>query len=154
MTKRCLFTSSLTSFLTTLFQLQSASNEIIGDLSEEKIFPHAYPIMQHAIANASSSVFLGEKLAKDESLVDAFKNITLECAAEIPQDNWVYDRFTMLNTWRQRWIGKFSKRLQKRKSQLYNALKSEVEERLTGLETPGWERPVSQMDLCLFAWMV
>lgn len=115
----------------------------MGDVTEEKVFPHVYPIMQHMIANAAASVFVGEKLVKNEKLIESFKNMTLECGAELQNESLFFDHFATLNSWRQWMIGRFSKTVKRHKSQLYNALKPEVDERLAAMNTPGWERPVS-----------
>lgn len=118
--------------------------EELGDLSQtEKVLPHVYPIMQHMIANAAASIFVGENLVKNEKLIESFKNMTLECGAELANESLFFEYFSTLNSWRQWCIGKFSKAVKRHRSQLYNALKPEVEERLANCKKPGWERPVS-----------
>lgn len=95
------------------------------------------------IANAAASIFVGENLVKNEKLIESFKNMTLECGAELANESLFFEYFSTLNSWRQWCIGKFSKAVKRHRSQLYNALKPEVEERLANCKKPGWERPVS-----------
>lgn len=99
--------------------------------------------MQHMIANAAASIFVGENLVKNEKLIESFKNMTIECGAELRGESLFFEYFSTLNRWRQWYIGKFSKTVQRHRSQLYNALKPEVEERLANCNKPGWKRPVS-----------
>ncbi|CDH58715.1 predicted protein [Lichtheimia corymbifera JMRC:FSU:9682] len=94
-----------------------AAHEMLGDIEGSKEIPHLYPLMQHMVAIAGASIFVGPKLAKNKDLVETFKNLAID-------------------------IGKYGKAINKHRKHLYHALSPEIDERLAKMEKGGdWERP-------------
>ncbi|CAO3627488.1 unnamed protein product [Cunninghamella blakesleeana] len=123
--------------------LSIAFKDYIGNIpAEGKEFDHVFPMVQHMIARATASVFVGNKLVENEQLVDAFKNMVLEVASEITRKPFleIFPRLVKARMWI---IGKTSEKVRKVRTKLYNALKSEIDSRFNGMELEGsnWERP-------------
>lgn len=109
-----------------------------------KEIPHLYPLMQHMVAIAGASIFVGPKLAKDKDLVDTFKNLAIDIGMEIGPNNYFYEAFPTLSRMRQWYLGKYGKAINKHRKYLYRALSPEIDARLAKMEKGGdWERPVS-----------
>ncbi|KAI9311800.1 cytochrome P450 [Dichotomocladium elegans] len=111
--------------------------------------PHLYPLVIEMVSKASASVFAGIRLANDPSVVESFKNITIEVGSEINVNNIFFETFSSLNYLRMFVMGKFSKTLAKHKKILFAAVYPEVERRIKGAKTPGWEKPDDVLQLIL-----
>ncbi|CAO3593299.1 unnamed protein product [Absidia cylindrospora] len=110
--------------------------------AEGKEFYHVYPFVQHMVAKASASVFVGVELAKNEQLVDSFKNMVLEVGAELGPKPYLefFPNIMKLRMWL---IGKTSKHVKRHRDQLKRALAPEVASRLSAMKEndSNWDRP-------------
>ncbi|KAI9309164.1 cytochrome P450 [Cunninghamella echinulata] len=117
--------------------------EYVGDIpAEGKEFSNIYPMVQSMVAKASASVFVGTELAKNEQLIDSFKNMVLEVGSELSPKP-LLELFPRINRLRMWYIGKTSPKVRKHRQQLYDALKPEIDRRLENmrLNDSNWERP-------------
>lgn len=73
------------------------SHDPVIFLLEPKTLPHLYPLVQHAVATASASIFVGEKLAKDKDLIETFKNLTLDVGKEIYTTHPILEAFSWMS---------------------------------------------------------
>ncbi|KAI9309163.1 cytochrome P450 [Cunninghamella echinulata] len=123
--------------------LTAAFHEYVGQVpAEGLLFEHGFPIIQHMVAKASATVFVGPELAKNEKLVDSFKNMVSEVGSElVPRP--LMALFPSLNYIRMWYIGKTSPKVKKHRKQLADALKPEIDRRLKAmaLNDSNWERP-------------
>ncbi|KAI7858128.1 cytochrome P450 [Circinella umbellata] len=120
--------------------------EAVGDLAEPKELPNLFSMVQHMIAKASASIFVGLELCENENLVEAFREVTTDVGLSFRMDNVWLDRFITLNKFRMWYIGKFSSLIQSRKSQIIEALKPVIDKRMEGIATKDssdttWTRP-------------
>lgn len=101
-------------------------------------------MVQHMVARASASVFVGNDLVENELLIDAFKKMVLEVGSEITRKP-LLELFPRLLKFRMWYIGKTSTKVRKVRNQLYTALRPEIDIRLNNMKLEGsnWERPVS-----------
>ncbi|KAI9309161.1 cytochrome P450 [Cunninghamella echinulata] len=131
------YTPRLISYLT------SAFHEFAGDVpAEGKDIYHAYPMIQHMVATASAAVFVGPELAKNEQLIDSFKNMVIEVGSELtPKPLMEY--LPNINYLRMWYIGKTSPKVKKHRTQLADSLKPEIDRRLKAmaLNDSNWDRP-------------
>ncbi|CAO3627516.1 unnamed protein product [Cunninghamella blakesleeana] len=123
--------------------LTLAFDEFAGEVpSEGKEIYHVYPMVQHMVAKASASVFVGTELAKNDLLIDSFKNMVIEVGTElIPRPTM--ELFNSLNTLRMWYVGKTSTKVKKHRQQLTEAVTPEITRRLNGMASndSNWERP-------------
>ncbi|CAO3620557.1 unnamed protein product [Cunninghamella echinulata] len=123
--------------------LTAAFDEFVGDVpAEGKKFDHGFRLIQHMVAKASATVFVGAELAKNEHLIDSFKNMVLEVGSELTPRP-LMALFPSLNYIRMWYIGKTSPKVKKHRKQLADALKPEIDRRLKAmsLNDSNWERP-------------
>lgn len=96
------------------------------------------------VAKASASVFVGVELAKNEALVDSFKNMVLEVGGALGPKPYMeyFPNLMKLHMW---YIGKTSKNVKRHQDQLRSALKPEIDARLKAMKEKDdqWIRPVS-----------
>ncbi|CAO3627492.1 unnamed protein product [Cunninghamella blakesleeana] len=117
--------------------------EYIGDIPDEgRVVDNAYFMIQHMVAKASASVFVGSDLAKNEQLIDSFKNMTVEIASEMAPNGFL-EILPSLARLRMFYIGKTSPKVKRQRQQLSDALKPEIKHRLESMELndSNWERP-------------
>ena len=57
-------------------------------------------MVQHMVAKASASVFVGLDLCENENLIEAFREITTDVGLSFRMDNVWLDRFITLNKFR------------------------------------------------------
>ncbi|CAO3627496.1 unnamed protein product [Cunninghamella blakesleeana] len=123
--------------------LTLAFNEFAGEIpSEGKEFHHIYPMVQHMVAKASASVFVGIDLAKNDLLIDSFENMVIEVGTELlPKPTM--ELFYTLNTARMWYVGKTSNKVKKHRQQLEEAVTPEITRRLNGMTANdgNWKRP-------------
>ncbi|CAO3620605.1 unnamed protein product [Cunninghamella echinulata] len=124
--------------------LTQGFHEFSGDIpTEGKDYYHLYPMIQHMIAKASATVFVGTELSKNPQLIDTFKNMVAEVGSQVKVKPILelFPRISRLNMW---YIGKTSPSIKKHRNQLYNVLKNEINRRLKEKEIAGdnWERPI------------
>ncbi|KAI8147549.1 cytochrome P450 [Fennellomyces sp. T-0311] len=117
--------------------------EALGDLKEPRVLENLFSTVQHMVAKASASIFVGEHLCKDEDLVETFKNITTEVGSEIRFDNKWLHYFERINQIRMWYSGKHSQRVRNHRRQLMKSMAPEIDRRLQGLagNDPSWTRP-------------
>ncbi|ORX60472.1 cytochrome P450 [Hesseltinella vesiculosa] len=123
--------------------LEQGLRETCGQVTDEGItLPHFFPLVQDAVARASASVFVGLELAKNEALIDSFKNMVIQIGSEVKPIPWL-EPFPTLMRLRFYIIGKMSPVVQRHRDQLADALRPEVDRRLKALESgdTNWERP-------------
>lgn len=123
--------------------LTIAFKDYVGDIPDEgKEFDHVFPMVQHMVARASASVFVGNDLVENELLIDAFKKMVLEVGSEITRKP-LLELFPRLLKFRMWYIGKTSTKVRKVRNQLYTALRPEIDIRLNNMKLEGsnWERP-------------
>ncbi|ORX60471.1 cytochrome P450 [Hesseltinella vesiculosa] len=118
-------------------------SEIYGQVSDEGItLPGVFPLVQQAIARANASVFVGVELAKNEQLIDSFKNMVLQMGAEFKPIPWLEPFPTVMHI-RSYLFGKTSSVVRRHRAQLADALRPEVYRRLEAMKSndSNWERP-------------
>ncbi|KAI8342479.1 cytochrome P450 [Chlamydoabsidia padenii] len=123
--------------------LNKALHELCGVVPDKgKEFDHVYPLMQHLVAKATASVFVGIELTKNEALVDSFKNMVMEIGS-IMGPKPFREYFPNLMKWHMWYIGKTSKSVKKHQDQLLSALKPEIDARLKAMKEndSNWVRP-------------
>ncbi|ORX60473.1 cytochrome P450 [Hesseltinella vesiculosa] len=123
--------------------LQQGLKAQTGEISAEgKQFPHVYGLVQHPVALASASVFVGPELSKNELLIDSFKNMVIDVGSELLPNPWL-EPFPRLNRLRMWWVGKTSSTVKRHRGQLATALKPELDRRLKAMASndSNWERP-------------
>ncbi|KAI8065232.1 cytochrome P450 [Gongronella butleri] len=123
--------------------LKIAIDEQCGTVPEEGlVFDHAYPFLQHMVAKASASVFVGPKLAANPELIDSFKNMVMNIASELKPRPWL-ENFPLIVRFGMWYIGKTSPAVKRHRAQLGNALRPEVDRRLKAMASgdSNWERP-------------
>nr|ANH61882.1 CYP5311B1 [Absidia caerulea] len=123
--------------------LKMALHEQCGVVpAEGKEFNHVYPFVQHMVAKASASVFVGVELAKNEALVDSFTNMVLEVGGALGPKPYMeyFPNLMKLHMW---YIGKTSKNVKRHQDQLRSALKPEIDTRLKAMKEKdsSWVRP-------------
>ncbi|ORZ05075.1 cytochrome P450 [Absidia repens] len=109
---------------------------------EGKEFDHVYPFVQHMVAKASASVFVGPELAKDLNLVDSFKNMVLEVGSDMGPKPYL-EHFPHLMRLRMWYIGKTSTNVKRHRDQLFAALVPQIDSRLKAMKEKdsNWDRP-------------
>nr|ATF27934.1 steroid 11 beta hydroxylase [Absidia caerulea] len=123
--------------------LKIGLKEFCGVVPDEgKEFDHVYPLVQHMVAKASASVFVGPELAKNEQLIDSFKNMVLEVGSELAPKPYL-EFFPNLMRLRMWFIGKTSQKVKRHRDQLRAALAPQVEYRLKAMKEndSNWDRP-------------
>ncbi|KAI8337992.1 cytochrome P450 [Chlamydoabsidia padenii] len=123
--------------------LKIGLKEFCGVVPEEgKEFDHVYPLVQHMVAKASASVFVGAELAKNEQLINSFKYMVLELGSELTPKPYL-EFFPNLMRLRMWYIGKTSKKVKRHRDQLRAALEPQVEYRLNAMKEndSNWDRP-------------
>ncbi|KAI8065228.1 cytochrome P450 [Gongronella butleri] len=101
---------------------------------------HIFPVVQHAVARASASVFVGPDLAKNDMLIDSFKNMVMEVGMELQPKPWL-EPYPSLMKFRMYLIGKTSTKVRRHRKQLAEALRPEVERRIKESADSNWDRP-------------
>ncbi|CAO3627512.1 unnamed protein product [Cunninghamella blakesleeana] len=123
--------------------LTTGFDEFSGIITDEgKIYNHVFPMIQHMVAKASASVIVGIELAKNEQLIDSFKNMVIEVGSEL-NPKPILELVPTIDRLRMWMIGKTSQKVKKHRQQLTNALKPEIDSRLEKmkLKDSNWERP-------------
>ncbi|KAI9019971.1 cytochrome P450 [Phycomyces nitens] len=121
-------------------RFQEGVNDFLGG-ADSKDLPHVYPLVQHMIAKASASIFVGEKLADNPLLIDSFKNMVIDVGSELTPNPWI-EPFPLLVYLRMWYIGKTAPSCKKHKDQLRKAIGPELEDRLYQMKNnPQWEKP-------------
>ncbi|KAI9257383.1 cytochrome P450 [Phascolomyces articulosus] len=117
--------------------------EALGELTEPKELSNLFSTVQHMVAKASASIFVGLNLCENKQVIEAFKEITTDVGLAFRMDNIWLERFTMINRLRMWYVGKYSSRVRNRKMQLVEAMKPVIEQRLQGLtgKIPNWSKP-------------
>ncbi|CAO3627508.1 unnamed protein product [Cunninghamella blakesleeana] len=123
--------------------LTQGFDEFSGDINADgKVYNHVFPMMQHMVAKASASVIVGIELAKNEQLIDSFKNMVIEVGSEL-KPKPILELVPTIDRLRMWMVGKTSHKVKKHRQQLADALKPEIESRLEKmkLKDSNWERP-------------
>ncbi|KAI9470409.1 cytochrome P450 [Zychaea mexicana] len=117
--------------------------EALGDLTEPRELSNLFLTVQHMVAKASASIFVGLDLCENKELVEAFKYITTDVGQSIRMDSVFFERFSTLNRLRMWYTGKYAPRIRKRKLQMIEAMKPEIDRRMRGIagKEPSWTRP-------------
>lgn len=120
-------------------QLESAAEDVVGDLKDGgKDIMHLYTLVQHMVAKASATVFVGADLAENLSLLDTFKNMVIEVGSELKPKPWLepFPRIARLRQW---FIGKTSPVVRRHRQQLRDALGPTVQDRVARAKREGAE---------------
>ena len=111
---------------------------------EPKELVHLFPLLQHMVAKASASIFVGTELASDDDVVETCKNIAIDIGSELGPSSYIMDAFPWLARLRMWYIGKYGKAINKHRQHLLQALGPVIDKRLAAAEKGGdWDRPVS-----------
>lgn len=111
---------------------------------EPKELVHLFPLLQHMVAKASASIFVGTELAADDAVVETCKNIAIDIGSELGPSSYIMDAFPSLARLRMWYIGKYGKAINKHRQHLLHALGPVIDKRLAAAEKGGdWDRPVS-----------
>lgn len=125
-------------------QLEEASKEILTEVDTKgsQDLMHMYILVQHMVARASATVFVGPELAKNSQLIDSFKNMVIEVGSQLNPKPWL-EPFPRLNSLRMWYIGKTSPVVRKHRSQLRSAVKPSIDDRLARQKSQGsaFQRP-------------
>lgn len=124
--------------------------ELILHCIEPQELVHLFPLLQHMVAKASASIFVGTELASDDDVVETCKNIAIDIGSELGPGSYIMDAFPSLARLRMWYIGKFGKAINKHRQHLLRALGPVIDKRLAAAEKGGdWDRPVSFMLLII-----
>ncbi|KAL0093332.1 hypothetical protein F4703DRAFT_1828880 [Phycomyces blakesleeanus] len=125
-------------------RLKQGVESSLGDKDSIEL-DNLYPFVQHLVVNASASIFVGEELSQNKLLIDSFKNMVRDVGKEIKQNPW-FEPFPTINKFRMWLIGKTSPVIKNHKEQLLNAIKPEVEYRLSQARSnPDWKKPTDML---------
>ncbi|KAG2224161.1 hypothetical protein INT45_000176 [Circinella minor] len=107
---------------------------------EPKELSNLFSMVQHMVAKASASVFVGLDLCENENLIEAFREITTDVGLSFRMDNVWLDHFITLNKFR------MCSLIRNRKSQIVEVLKPVIDKRMEGIATKDssdttWIRP-------------
>ncbi|ORX60470.1 cytochrome P450 [Hesseltinella vesiculosa] len=114
-----------------------------GEVPAEGIeIENAFPFLQHLVARASASVFVGIELAKNEELVDSFQNMVSNISSGLKPKPWL-EYFPSLTKLGMYMIGKTNPAVKRHRTQMANALRPEVDRRLKAMASndTNWDRP-------------
>ncbi|KAJ8660802.1 hypothetical protein O0I10_003445 [Lichtheimia ornata] len=122
--------------------LTAGGDEKLGDAKEPKELVHLFPLLQHMVAKASASIFVGTELAADDAVVETCKNIAIDIGSELGPSSYIMDAFPSLARLRMWYIGKYGKAINKHRQHLLHALGPVIDKRLAAAEKGGdWDRP-------------
>ncbi|KAG2219502.1 hypothetical protein INT45_002819 [Circinella minor] len=122
-------------------------NEILGDATEPKEIYHLYPLLNRMVTRASATIFVGEELCKDESILQVMQGITAKIGQYHPRVNptWLtgFPSLMGIYFW---YIGKFSTEIKNVRNTLKSALIPEIKKRKENAEKdPNWQRPTDML---------
>lgn len=98
--------------------------------------------IEHLVAIASITTFVGPEFTKDEELVDTYKHLSRDIYMELGDGNVFLDAFPSINRLRMWYLGKYGSAVGKHRRHLLEVIGPIVDERLAATEN-GKENPAS-----------
>ncbi|KAJ8660770.1 hypothetical protein O0I10_003413 [Lichtheimia ornata] len=121
-------------------QLIAAEHEMIGDAQTPSEIANLYPLMEHLLAIASATNFVGPGLTKDKDLLETYKHLAVDVGSELGDGNEFLEAFPWISRLRMWYLGKHGNSVDKHRKRLLRAIKPIIDERLAAAET-GKENP-------------
>lgn len=101
-----------------------------------------YPLLEHLVAIASATNFVGAELTKDKDLVETYKHLAVDVGNELGDGNVFLEAFPWISRLRMWYFGKYGNSVDKHRKRLLRVLKPILDERLAAAER-GLESPAS-----------
>ncbi|CAM0138573.1 unnamed protein product [Umbelopsis sp. WA50703] len=120
-------------------------DELVGPAIEEpKTIYHLFPFVQSIVARTSTSIFAGEELCKNDTLVNCFGTVTMDIGSNLKKD-WFMDTFPSIDLFYQRNIFPRSPTIQNHRKNAKEILTPVIEERVSKLDDLDYERPTDML---------
>ena len=106
-----------------------------------------YPLMEHLVAIASATNFVGPEFIKDKDLVETYKHLAVDVGTELGDGNLFLEAFPMISRLRMWYFGKYGHAVDKHRKRILHAIKPVIDARLVAAEN-GKENPASRQLVC------
>ncbi|KAH8552678.1 cytochrome P450 [Umbelopsis sp. PMI_123] len=115
---------------------------------EPKVIPHLFPFVQDIVARSSTSVFAGEELCKNDTIVNCFGNVTFDIGSNLKK-TWLMDAFPSYDLFYQRYIFPRSATVRKHRKNAKEILTPVIEERVRHLNDSNYERSNDMLQIII-----
>ncbi|KAG2173265.1 hypothetical protein INT43_004639 [Umbelopsis isabellina] len=130
-------------------QINLKLDELVGPAKDEpKTIPHLFPFVLSIVARSSTSVFAGEELCKNETLVNCFATVTMDIGSNLNK-NWFMDNFPMIDSFYQRTIFPRKPTILNHRKNAKDVLTPVIEERVRNLNNPAYDRPNDMLQVVI-----
>ncbi|KAG2177626.1 hypothetical protein INT44_008140 [Umbelopsis vinacea] len=124
-------------------------DKLVGPANvEPKVIYHLFPFVQDIVARSSTSVFAGEELCKNDTIVSCFGNVTFDIGSNLKK-SWLMDTFPSFDLFYQRNIFPRTATVQKHRKNAKEILTPVIEERVRHLNDPNYKRSHDMLQIII-----